>query len=61
MKKSVFVYNHCTRKIRYKNEKRAKISADAINKRYEKKVCSYFCKICEGWHNGHPSKTKEVK
>jgi hypothetical protein len=55
----VFGYLHCGRKMRFRSEIRAKRFADRFNKKKDEKIYPYFCKICEGWHNGHPNNGRE--
>jgi hypothetical protein len=54
----VFGYLHCGRKIRFKSKCRAQNVADQTNKKQSNKIYPYFCKICEGWHNGHKKEEK---
>jgi len=56
----VFGYLHCGRKVRYKSKTKAQKISDVVNKRHpnQPKMAPYHCKVCDGWHNGHPAESK---
>lgn len=52
-----FGYMHCGRKVRFKSEAKAMVVANQVNKKYRlDKVAPYYCNVCDGWHNGRPSR-----
>jgi hypothetical protein len=62
MTEEAFINHACSRKIRYRNEKKARNAMKAIGKDGKiVMVRPYKCKYCQGWHLGHPKEDYEKR
>jgi hypothetical protein len=53
--------NQCGGKQKYDSKEKANIQVALLNKKGGAKVRTYLCKLCNGYHFGHESKSTKME